>query len=590
MNLEQSTVPVPTSHSAWNLWRNPIFRRYCQSRLRPKGLAVWLLITVLVSGFICAMDYAMSVEQHDRLDRNAQLVARNEGLPVVDKSLEKSQVTETISRGFVQGLFAFQGVILFMIGTAMVSGGMTAERDEGVIDYQRLVPMRPIAKVIGYLFGLPVREYVMFLVTLPFAAWLIWRGNVPVATWLPVYTVLLSSALLYHLTGLLIGTVARNRRWAFLASIGTVFALYTVIPQLSKFGLVFFKYLTVQPVVLEIYPSLLPRDVGAALETARRLAPTAKFFNLEFPELVFTLFSQVGLVITFTIMLCRKWRRAEAHLLGKLWATGFFIWLQVLLLGNALPLVDPGTLFPSREFRKWSPEFLAGWKPDPMEAVGLSGLYGVTTLGLMIVLGGIITPNTESQIRGWRRARKHRQASLPLLSDAATAFWWVMIMAISGAAGWFLFTRGLVESRWFGAMLPLQVFGYFAAVLLVLGISYQVLLEAKGMRAVGLATIFVGVVPLMLGAVCAPLEKPVLSAWFFGMSPASMPFFASGSVLPISELPHEIARAVPRAFHFWLISGGLVTLWLVGHLRSTRKAMAEDVLAAPAEAAPPMGP
>ena len=590
MNPETSTVPLPTRHSAWNLWRNPIFRRYCQSRLRPKGLAIWLLITILIAGFMCGMSWVLAIQQHDRLDRHALLLAEMEGTPVIDKSVEKSQATENLARGFTQGLFVFQGVILFMIGTAVVSGGMTAERDEGVIDYQRLVPMKPIAKVVGYLFGLPVREYAMFLITLPFAGWLIWRANLPATAWLSAYTVLLSSALLYHFTGLLIGTVAKNRRWAFLASIGTVFALYTVIPQLSKFGLVFFKYLTVQPVVMEIAPVVLPRDIGAVMETARRFAPTAKFFNLEFPELVFTIFSQAGLVITFAIMLCRKWRRAESHLLGKLWATGFFIWIQVLLLGNALPLIDPGTLFPSREMRKFSVEFLAGWKPQPSEAVVLSGLYGFTTLALLIILGGIITPNTESQIRGWRRARKHGDASLPLLSDAATAFWWVLVMALSGAAGWFLFTRGLVESRWFGAELSLQVFGYFAAVLIVLGISYQVLLEAKGLRAVGLAAILVGVVPIMLGALCAPLEKPVLSVWFLGLSPASMPFFASGSVLPITELPHEIARALPRAFHFWLGIGGVVTLWLVAQLRSTRKAMAEDVLSASAEPAPPLGP
>ena len=68
-------------------------------------------------------------------------------------------------------LLVFQGIILFILGTAQVAGGMTAERDEGVIDYQRLIPMSPLSKVLGYLFGLPVREYVMFLATLPFTAW-----------------------------------------------------------------------------------------------------------------------------------------------------------------------------------------------------------------------------------------------------------------------------------------------------------------------------------------------------------------------------------------------------------------------------------
>ena len=597
--MNPETSPAATRHSAWNLWRNPIFRRYCQSRLRPRGLAIWLLITVLISGFICGMSYVETINRHQRIDEQVEAYALQESAkppakpnrkqayrvqPILNPEAEKRHATEMVAREAVVPLFIVQGLILFMIGTAMVSGGMIAERDEGVIDYQRLVPMSPTSKVIGYLFGLPIREYVMFLTTLPFVGWLIWRGNIEAAVWLKVYTVVLTSTLLYHFTGLLIGTVARNRRWAFLISIGTVFALYTIVPQLSRVGLVFFKYLTIQPVVMEILPQVTSRDIGAALETFRRIAPTAKFFNLDFSELVFTIFTQSGLIVTFAIMLRRKWRRTESHLLGKLWATGFFIWTQVLLLGNALPMIDPGNLFPSRARRFLDPS----WTPEPMEAVAMSGIYGLVTLGLLVMLTGIITPSPESQIRGWRRARKQGESSLPLLSDAATAFWWVIVMALAGAIGWFLFTRGLVESRWFEGLLPISVLGYFAAVLGVVGISYQVLLETKGVRAVALAAIFVGVVPIMIGALFIPLKKYVFTAWFFGLSPASLPFYASGSLLPIAELPFQVARAVPRAFYFWLVAGGLVTLRLVASLRTTRKAMAEDVLAAPAEVAPPL--
>ena len=111
-----------------------------------------------------------------------------------------------------------------------------------------------------------------------------WRGTV----WVPLYVVMLSSTLLYHFTGLLTGTVVRNRRWAFLVSIGLVFCLYTVIPQMAKFGLVFFKYLTITPVFEESLPGILPRTAGALMNTLQRLAPTVKFFNLDFSEAVFT--------------------------------------------------------------------------------------------------------------------------------------------------------------------------------------------------------------------------------------------------------------------------------------------------------------
>ena len=368
-------------------------------------------------------------------------------------------------------------------------------------------------------------------------------------------------------------------------SIGLVFCLYTVIPQMAKFGLVFFKYLTVTPVFEESLPGLLPGSARAIVKVVQRLAPIVKFFNLDFSEAVFTFFSQGGLILTFVIMLCRKWRRSESHLLGKLWAAGFFIWIQILLLGNALPLIDPGNLFPSRAFSRIV-QVLPDWHPEPMEAVTMSGIYGLVTLLLIFVLGGIITPSAEHQIRGWRRARKQGASSLPRLADAATGFWFVLIMAITGAAGWFLFTRALVESRWFpGHAVPLRTFGYFTAVMLTGGIGFQALLEAKGGRVAGLVAIFVGAVPIMAGSVLGPISDRMIpvAAWLIGISPVSMPFYASGSLLSLANLPVQFARAVPRAFHFWLLVAVLVALWLVSRLWTVRHAMAKSVLAAPAD-------
>ena len=558
MSREPSLL-APLRHPAWKLWSNPIFRRYCQSRLRWRGLAVALLIVVLLAGFIVALAHSIGIRSH--------------------------MSPADAARGGLIPLLILQGLILFVFGTAQTAGGMTAERDEGVIDYQRLIPMSPLAKVLGYLFGLPVREYAMFLATLPFTAWALWRGHVAWQVWLPLYSVVFTSTLLYHFTGLLTGTVVKNRRWAFLTSIGLVFCLYTVIPQMAKFGLVFFKYLTITPVFEESLPGLLPSTAASLVRLGQRLIPTVKFFNLNFSEAVFTVFSQGGLILTFIVMLCRKWRRHEAHLLGKVWAAGFFVWIQILLLGNALPSIDQGNLFPSlgfAGFRRMMPD----WSPEPMEAVAMSGIYGLVTLALIFVLAGIITPSTEHQIRGWRRARKQGETALPRLADAATGFWFVLSMAVAGAAGWFIFTRALVESHWFpGHTVSLSTFGWFVAVMVSAGLGFQTLLEAQGGRVVGLAAIFVGALPIMLGAVLGSVSDPMIptAAWLIGISPLSLPLYAAGTLLSLAELPLHTARAVPRAFYFWTALTALVTLWLIARLWSARRTMANSILGAAAE-------
>lgn len=546
-------MTAESSTAARRGWQNPIFRRYCRSRLRPRGLGVALLLTLLITGFVFSIAYT-AVKFHSKAD-----------------------IVDTARTTFIPVL-VIQALILFVLGTAQVAGGMVAERDEGVIDYQRLIPMPPLAKVLGYLFGLPVREYVMVAVTLPFTAWALWMGEVAFHTWFPLYATLFSTTLLYHFTGLVTGTVVKNRRWAFLVSIGLVFCLYTVVPQMAKFGMVFFKYLTITPVFEEHVADLLPKSAGAVVAVAQRLAPTVKFFNLEFSEMVFTLFTQGGLILTFIVMLCRKWRRAESHLLGKLWAVLFFIWIQALLLGNALPLVDGGLLFPSRGFSR----FTGGghnWAPEPMEAVGMSGIYGVVTLLVLYLLTGLITPSPELQVRGWRRARKKGGVSLPFFSDEATSSWFVVVMALAGAAGWYGFTRGLVESRWFpGQDVPVSILGYFAIVMLAGGFGFQSLLEMRGGRTVGLVVILAGVAPVMVGAVLGMCGLHAFASWVIGISPVSLPLYASGSLLSLAELPVQVARSIPRAFQFWLFVNCIVTGWLMVKLRASRRAMARRIL------------
>ena len=123
------------------------------------------------------------------------------------------------------------------------------------------------------------------------------------------------------------------------------------------------------------------------------------------------------------------------------------------------------------------------------------------------------------------------------------------------------------------------------------GVGLQALLEAKGARFVAMTAVFVALMPIMAGVVLGTISNRMipLASWLIGISPVSLPVYASGTLLSLSELPEQAARAVPRAFQFWLFVSLIVTAWLVLRLRAGRQAMAQRILAAPAEAPPVIG-
>ena len=538
--------PVPVPHR-W--WPNPIFRRYVRARLRPQALMVALLITVILAGFLY-FSFRTGFRYRGQME-------------VADAE-----------RATLIPLLVLQALILFFLGTGNVAGGITAEADEGTLDYQRLSPLTPLTKVLGYLLGLPIREWCMFAATLPFTAWALWKGEVAASAWVPIYLGLLSSALLYHLTGLVMGTVVKNRRWAFLFSIIVIFLLYTVIPQAAKFGLVYFKYLTIWPVVDENIANLMPGEMGGMMRFAKSMEPDVRFFGLHFSEATFTLFSQSVLILTFVVMLWRRWRQSDSHLLGKAWAFGLFVWMQLMLLGNALPLIEPGLLFPSRQFNR---RFLrdANWEPGVIEAVSMIALYGIVTLLLLVVLTFIITPTVERQTRGLRRGRKLGWKRIPRLSDPASSTMMVALMAVAGAVGWTIFAQQLMGSHWFaGHHLAGYAGATFALILLGAGLASQAILEGWGGQKFFLAVIFAAVLPVMAGGIIGSVGDRSLTpaTWLAGVSPVSAPAYAAASLVSTDYvLPKEVARAIPRAFWFWQGVTGLTTAWLLWRLRQIRQ-------------------
>src|SRR5829696_5253943 len=197
--------------SALNLFANPIFHRYRRSQMRPVRLGVTIVLTLVLAGFLAAMAY-LPLHYHGRF--TPQDAARVVFLPVL----------------------VYQAIVLMFFGTAAIGTGILRETEEGMVEYQRLTPLSPLTKVLGYLFGLPVRQYVAVGITAIFTGFSIVVGRIPFEAWGSVYLVLFTSTILYHLLALMTGQIIKSRWRAGLISLGLVLFLNLVLPRLADFG------------------------------------------------------------------------------------------------------------------------------------------------------------------------------------------------------------------------------------------------------------------------------------------------------------------------------------------------------------------
>ena len=206
--------------SAFWARQNPIFVRCLRSRLRPNQVLAYGAITVVIAGFIFAMVFLAG--------------GRVAG-------------TATVARTAIVPLLALQSFILLLLGTGSAATGVALERDLGMLDFHRMTPMSPTSKILGFLFGLPVREYFMFALTLPFMLAAFVLAEVSLFRVLELYVVFGSGVLLYHLTGMAAGMVTKRARRASWLAQAIVLILYFVLPQFGHAGFTSFSYLTYMP-------------------------------------------------------------------------------------------------------------------------------------------------------------------------------------------------------------------------------------------------------------------------------------------------------------------------------------------------------
>ncbi|MEM8783597.1 MAG: hypothetical protein AAGE65_12175 [Planctomycetota bacterium] len=375
------------------LWANPIAQRCRRARLRPKHLLTYGILGLSVITFVFLVTYLGALR---RFDASTEIAAKATLLP----------------------LLVMQGVALMGLGSAALASGIARERDRDLIDYQRMTPMSPTAKIFGYLFGLPAREYLLFALTLPFVAFALYHADVPLWKIAKYYVVFFSSVWVYHLTGLCAGVVSKKPWQASLISLGSVVGLYLVLPQLSFAGLAFFDFLTVRPTFFNVIAEEINwQDRPWQADEWMNQYGAVAFFHLTVNPTVFSLAIQGFALASLFTVIHRKWVDPHRHPFSKPQGLAFHFGIVFVLVGTLWPtLGDPGTIRElQRRLAAVTPGNVMGW---------LLGLYIVVAGISTFCVSHLITPRQHTARQGFRRALRLGKAKVPAVWDSAPALRW----------------------------------------------------------------------------------------------------------------------------------------------------------------------
>lgn len=485
-----------------NLADNPVFHRYRRSQLRLKRSVFWYLATVIITTFAVSLAYIVQTN----IGFSEEFAARNQWTT----------------------LLVIQGLILLIKGTGKTSAGLIQDKIDQTLDYQRLTPVSPLRNVIGYLFGLPILEYVMFALTLPHLAFIVIKGNIPLSTVLTVYLVFFTCAIFYHMTAVAIGMVMKHWLFGYLLSIFSVaFLNLILVPLGAVFGLKFLQYLSVFPVIgQKVAPLTVPQSandlpdfsrgnfgppgppgpgsrfdagpVDAGSDLPFSFADPVPFFNWTISPLVFTLLLQAGLIVTFATMAVRRWQKADKHSLSKPYALGILAVFLVLLIGNVWPVIT----------RQYLPfPILGNDNLDELAvvfAILLPLIYAMVVWLLCLFLFSNTVPTHHAYVRGVRRAKKlGHTAARPWDDDSASfafmslfvvlalAGFWVVFSEMSGA-GYMDFLDGSRYQAW---RLPLAL-GLFL-------VNSLLLIQVLERRGTILTSLLLWLLPILVAIVSA---------------------------------------------------------------------------------------
>ena len=407
---------------------NPLILRGIRERLRGKHLIAAGLFSLILCSTIYLSAYLEGAEGewvHDpeKIDSETQGWHRTESSPING------------ARQAFTYLLALQGFFLMFLGTGRVAAITAEEKESGLMDYQRMTPMNPFSKILGYLFGLPAREYYMFVITLPFLLHCMIVGELSPENVLHLYFVFFSSVVLYHLTAHVIGLVVPKPRAASWVSRIVVLGLYVFLPAFGQAGISFLSFLTILPTYFgKMLPELISLE-NSDYDYYRwendmiDFWQDVPFFATEIPPSLFTLIMQGLILAALLITAYRKWRNESLPAFSKTSGIIIFAVFQFLLLGCLWPFFSEGKASGLLgETFSLENNSMNGEEGILALLFVQSVFFGLSLLGILTLVN-TCCPNKHLHLKGTQRANRLGLSSIPLSADESRGTWFVLLLS-----------------------------------------------------------------------------------------------------------------------------------------------------------------
>lgn len=548
---------------------NPLILKGIRENLRFKHLIAAGLFSLIVCSTVYLTAFLQGSEGKFSVNPETKEWVKGEDSPVNG------------ARNAFTFLLALQGFYLMFLGTGRVASITAEERESGLLDYQRMTPMNPLSKIVGYIFGIPSREYYMFLFTLPFLGHAIIAGELPWGNIIHLYSVFFCSVILYHLTAHAVGLVVPKPRAASWVSRIVVLGLYVVLPGLGQAGISFLSFLTILPTYFgKILPVIQKEgdhkkgdfDYESQITEFWQDVP---FFDFTISPTTFTFLMQGLLILALLVTGYRKWRNQALPALSK--PSAFFIYsiFQFLLLGCLWTFFDRGEASGLIGQELSANEFYRKEERIMGLILVISIFFSLSVLFILCLIN-ICCPNRHLYLKGIQRIAKFNLARIPRIADESSGLFLTLILAAITLFTYCLLISLALDSEAWELTSTFHSLSLIPAAILMLAVIYlqasrELWFNLGFWGFVGLLWITPLLASLVIGVGWGE-ENMSLILRLLAINPLSIiPMHWMYEHADIGNLPEEITQNLESAIWFGLLIAGILASVLQARLYFLRK-------------------